>query len=76
MRSGSWAVALAIASLLATATAAKAHEGHHDHGVQAEAPLAEHVRAANGRFARFDAKALEAEGYGQYLGLFQSSARR
>jgi hypothetical protein len=64
MRAVQWAVGLAMASLVVGAAAAQGHADHHDHGVQADAPLAQHVRAANGRFATFDAKALQAEGYG------------
>lgn len=57
-------VAAALAALAATAAVAAGHEDHMAHGVQADAPLAAHVRAANGRFATFVAAALKAEGYG------------
>jgi len=50
--------------MLAGAAAAQVHDGHDAHaGVQANAPLAGHVRAANNRFVNFNADALKAEGY-------------
>jgi len=57
-------LAASAAALMASAAMAEGHADHMAHGVKAEAPLAGRVRAANGRFATFDAEKLKAEGYG------------
>ena len=63
MKTAGWMRALALGAMLATG-AARAEEHDHDHGgVQADAPLAAHVRAANGRFLTFNPDALKKEGY-------------
>ena len=64
MKTAGWMSAIAVGALLATGAARAEDHDHHDHGVQADAPLAAHVRAANARFVKFDPAALAKEGYG------------